>query len=216
LQRNGLTKAALHRKSAEEKLLLAARRLFCRAGIHATGISQILEEAGVARRSLYKHYGSKENLLKAVLDTEANMWFHWFDLDLPGLQCPNKDRILALFGLLENWFKKEDFFGCVFINAVAEREKDSAWVKDVAGAYRDQIIERLRALVAESGVSDPDIVTQKLGLIIEGAIITAMVTQNSQAAHIARLAAEDVLRCTGCSPSQAQAAAPTTAAVEAA
>jgi AcrR family transcriptional regulator len=216
LQRNGLQKSALHLKSAEEKLLLAARRLFCRAGIHATGISQILEEAGVARRSLYKHYGSKENLLKGVLDTEANMWFQWFDLDLPGLKCSNKDRILALFGLLENWFEKEDFFGCVFINAVAEREKDSAWVKDVAGAYRDQIIERLRALVAESGVSDPDIVTQKLGLIIEGAIITAMVTQNSQAAHIARLAAEDVLRCTGCSPSQAQAAAPTTAAVEAA
>jgi AcrR family transcriptional regulator len=216
LQRNGLQKSALHLKSAEEKLLLAARRLFCRAGIHATGISQILEEAGVARRSLYKHYGSKENLLKAVLDTEANMWFHWFDLDLPGLKCSNKDRILALFGLLENWFKKEDFFGCVFINAVAEREKDSAWVKDVAGAYRDQIIERLKALVVESGASDPDIVTQKLGLIIEGAIITAMVTQNSQAARIAGLAAEDVLRCTGWSLSQAQAAARTAAAVEAA
>jgi AcrR family transcriptional regulator len=199
--RNGLTKAV--RKSTEEKLLLAARRLFCRAGIHATGISQILEEAGVARRSLYTHYGSKENLLKAVLDTEANMWFHWFDLDLPDLKCSNRDRILALFGLLENWFEKEDFFGCVFINAVAEREKDSAWVKDVAGAYRDQIIERLRALVVEGGAKDPDIVTQKLGLIVEGAIITAMVTQNSKAAHIARLAAEDVLRCMECSDSLA-------------
>jgi AcrR family transcriptional regulator len=191
------------RKSAQEKLLLAARRLFCRAGIHATGISQILEEAGVARRSLYRHYGSKENLLKAVLDTEANMWFHWFDLDLPGLKCSSKDRILALFGLLENWFAKEDFFGCVFINAVAEREKDSAWVKDVAGGYRDQIIERLRALVVESGTGDPELVTQKLGLIIEGAIITAMVTQSSQAAHIARLAAGDVLRCMECSASLA-------------
>ena len=67
------------------------------------------------------------------------------------LKCSIKDRILALFDLLENWFEKEDFFGCVFINAVAEHEKDSAWVKDVAGAYRDQIIERLRALVVESG-----------------------------------------------------------------
>lgn len=192
------------RKSTAEKLLLAARRLFCRAGIHATGISRILEEAGVARGSLYAHYGSKENLLKAVFDTEANMWFRWFDRDLPSLNCAVKERILALFDLLEKWFEKEDFFGCVFINAVAEHEKDSAWVKDVAGAYRDQIIERLRALVMESGARDPDIVTQKLGLIIEGAIITAMVTQNSQAAHIARLAAEDVLRCTECSPSLAK------------
>lgn len=206
------------RRSTEEKLLLAARRLFCRAGIHATGISRILEEAGVARGSLYSHYGSKENLLKAVFDTEANMWFHWFDRDLPGLNCPVKERILALFDLLEKWFEKEDFFGCVFINAVAEHEKDSAWVREVAGAYRDQIIERLRALVMESGAREPDIVTQKLGLIIEGAIITAMVTQNSQAAHIARLAAEDVLRCTECSPSQADepASAATAAAMESA
>src|SRR5688500_18431972 len=98
------------RKSTEEKLLLAARRLFCRAGIHATGISRILEEAGVARGSLYAHYGSKENLLKVVFDTEANMWFHWFDRDLPDLNCPVKERILALFDLLEKWFAKEDFF----------------------------------------------------------------------------------------------------------
>jgi AcrR family transcriptional regulator len=192
------------RKSTEEKLLLAARRLFCRAGIHATGITRILEEAGVARGSLYTHYGSKENLLKAVLDTEANMWFQWFDLDLPGLKCSNKERILALFDLLGEWFEKEDFFGCIFVNAVAEHEKDSGWVRDMAGAYRDQIIDRLRALVGESGAKDQDIVTQKLGLIIEGAIITAMVTQNSQAAHIARLAAGDVLQCMECSPSLAQ------------
>ena len=192
------------RKSPEEKLLLAARRLFCRAGIHSTGITRILEEAGVARQSLYTHYGSKENLLKAVFDTEANMWFHWFDLDLPYLKCSPRERILALFDLLEKWFAKEDFFGCVFINAVAEHEKDSRWVKDVAGAYRDQIIDRLRTLVMESGARDPDILTQKLGLIIEGAIVTAMVTQNSQAAYIARLAAEDVLRCMECAPFPAE------------
>lgn len=191
-------------KSTEEKLLLAARRLFCQAGIHATGITRILEEAGVARQSLYTHYGSKENLLKAVLDTEASMWFQWFDLDLPALKCSPSQRILALFDLIEKWFEKEDFFGCIFVNAVAEHEKDSGWVRDMAGAYRDQIIDRLGALVMESGARNPDIVVQKLGLIIEGAIITAMVTQNSKAAHIARLAAEDVLRCTEWSPLQTE------------
>ncbi|HTJ54395.1 MAG TPA: TetR/AcrR family transcriptional regulator [Nitrosospira sp.] len=210
-----MTKAA--RKSTEEKLLLAARRLFCQAGIHATGISRILEEAGVARRSLYTHYGSKENLLKAVLDTEASMWFHWFDLELPDLKCSARERILVLFDLLGKWFEKEDFFGCIFINAVAEHEKDSGWVKDMAGAYRYQIIARLQSLVVESGAGNADMVTQKLGLIIEGAIVTAMVTQSSKAAHIARLAAEDILRCMECSPSQAEAASSaTTAAMESA
>lgn len=188
-----MTKAVPPGKSTEEKLLLTARRLFCRVGIHATGISRILEEAGVARRSLYMHYGSKENLLKAVFDTEASMWFRWFDLDLPNLECSATERILSLFDLLEEWFGKQDFFGCVFINAVAEHEKDSGWVKDVAVAHRDKINGRLRAMVAASGAKDPDLVTEKLSLIIDGAIVTAMVTGSSEAARIGRLAAEDIM-----------------------
>lgn len=188
-----MTKAVPPGKSTEEKLLLTARRLFCRVGIHATGISRILEEAGVARRSLYMHYGSKENLLKAVFDTEASMWFRWFDLDLPNLECSARERVLSLFDLLEEWFEKQDFFGCVFINAVAEHEKDCSWVKDVAVAHRERINGRLRAMVAASGAKDPDLVTEKLSLIIDGAIVTAMVTGSSEAAHIGRLAAEDIM-----------------------
>lgn len=190
-----MTKAVKYQKSVDEKLLMAARRLFCRVGIHAVGISRILEEAGVARRSLYTHYGSKENLLKAVFDTEANMWFRWFDLDLPNQECSARERILSLFDLLGKWFEKEDFFGCVFINAVAEHEKENGWVKDVAVSHREKINTRLRAMVAEIGAKDPDMVTEKLSLIIDGAIVTAMVTGSSEAAHIARLAAKDILQC---------------------
>lgn len=188
-----MTEGVQRRKSAEEKLLLTARRLFCRVGIHATGISRILEEAGVARRSLYMRYGSKENLLRAVFDTEAGMWFRWFDVDLPELECSAAERILSLFDLLEQWFEQEDFFGCVFINAVAEHEKDSGWVKNVAISHREKINTRLRAMVVKSGAPDPDIVTEKLSLVIDGAIVTAMVTGSSEAARIARLAAEDIL-----------------------
>ncbi|SFW27159.1 TetR/AcrR family transcriptional regulator [Nitrosovibrio sp. Nv17] len=182
------------KRSAEAKLLLTARRLFCRVGIHATGISRIVEESGVARRSLYTHYGSKENLLRAVFDTEARMWFQWFDADLPGIECSARQRILALFDLLALWFGSDDFFGCVFINAVAEHEKDSGWVKDIANAHREKINARLKAMVVESGARDPDMVTEKLSLVIDGAIVTAMVTGGTEAAHVARLAAEDILR----------------------
>lgn len=188
-----MTTPAQRGTSTEEKLLLTARRLFCRVGIHATGISKILEEAGVARRSLYKHYGSKENLLKAVFDTEADMWFRWFDLVLPNRECSACERVLSLFDLLEEWFGKEDFFGCVFINAVAEHEKDSGWVKNAAVAHREKINGRLRAMVAACGARDPDVVTEKLSLIIDGAIVTAMVTGSGEAAHIGRLAAEDIM-----------------------
>ncbi|WP_240141346.1 TetR/AcrR family transcriptional regulator [Nitrosomonas sp. HPC101] len=180
--------------SVEEKILQTARRLFCRAGIHATGIARIIEESGVSRRSLYTHYGSKENLLKAVFEAEADIWFRWFDTDLPAIECSPVNRVLALFDLMRIWFSSEDFYGCVFINAVAEHEKSNSWIQEIANGHREKISARLQAMVAECGARDPGMVTEKLNLLIDGTIVTAMVTGNSGIAHIGRMAAEDILR----------------------
>ncbi|WP_300088003.1 TetR/AcrR family transcriptional regulator [uncultured Nitrosomonas sp.] len=178
----------------EEKILLTARRLFCQVGIHATGIARIIEESGVSRRSLYTHYGSKENLLKAVFEAEASIWFHWFDHDLPQMECPPTERILALFDLMQDWFESEIFYGCVFINAVAEHEKCNSWIQEIANGYKAQFTAGLQAIVAASGVKEPEMVTEKLNLLIDGTIVTAMVTGNSEIAQIGRLAAADILR----------------------
>lgn len=180
--------------SVEEKILQTARRLFCQVGIHATGIARIIEESGVSRRSLYTHYGSKENLLKAVFEAEANIWFRWFDCDLPQMECSPTERILALFDLMRDWFNSKNFYGCVFINAVAEHEKSNGWIQEVANSHREKITAKLQAMVAASGAQDPEMVTEKLNLLIDGTIVTAMVTANSEIAHIGKLAAGDILR----------------------
>lgn len=180
--------------SVEEKILQTARRLFCQVGIHATGIARIIEESGVSRRSLYTHYGSKENLLKAVFEAEANIWFRWFDCDLPQMECSPTERILALFDLMRDWFDSKNFYGCVFINAVAEHEKSYGWIQEVANSHREKITAKLQAMVAASGAQDPEMVTEKLNLLIDGTIVTAMVTANSEIAHIGKLAAGDILR----------------------
>lgn len=180
--------------SVEEKILQTARRLFCQVGIHATGIARIIEESGVSRRSLYTHYGSKENLLKAVFEAEANIWFRWFDCDLPQMECSSTERVLALFDLMRDWFDSKNFYGCVFINAVAEHEKSNGWIQEVANSHREKITAKLQAMVAASGAQDPEMVTEKLNLLIDGTIVTAMVTANSEIAHIGKLAAGDILR----------------------
>ncbi|ABI58693.1 TetR/AcrR family transcriptional regulator [Nitrosomonas eutropha] len=180
--------------SVEERILQTARRLFCQVGIHATGIARIIEESGVSRRSLYTHYGSKENLLKAVFEAEASIWFHWFDCDLPQMTCPPDERVLALFDLMQDWFDSEIFYGCVFINAVAEHEKCNNWIQEIANDHREKITARLVAIVVESGARDPEMVTEKLNLLIDGTIVAAMVTGNGEIAHVGKLAAADILR----------------------
>ena len=191
------------KETNKRKLLQTACRLFCKEGIHATGIARIIEESGVSRRTLYLHFGSKENLLKAVFEAEASIWFRWFDRDLPQMHCSPVERILALFDLMQNWFKSEDFYGCVFINAVAEHDKGNSWIQEIANRHGEKINARLQAMVAQSGIQDPELVTKKLSLLIDGTIVTAMVIGNGEVAHIGRLTAEDILRSAPCTNNQA-------------
>lgn len=181
------------KENSKKRLLQAACRLFCKEGIHATGIARIIEESRVSRRALYMHYGSKENLLKAVFEAEASMWFRWFDTDLAALNCLPKDRVLALFDLMSDWFNSKNFYGCVFINAVAEHDKGNSWVQEIANTHREKINAKLRAMVADIGIQDPNMVTEKLSLLIDGTIVTAMITGQGHIAHIGRLAASDIL-----------------------
>src|SRR5215475_15648225 len=65
-------------ESARGRLLSAATQLFCKNGINATGIDAIIDEAGTAKTTLYKLFGSKTNLVHAVLESEGRQWREWF------------------------------------------------------------------------------------------------------------------------------------------
>ena len=71
-------RATLDEESARGRLLSAATHLFCKNGINATGIDAIINEAGTAKTTLYKLFGSKTNLVNAVLESEGKAWREWF------------------------------------------------------------------------------------------------------------------------------------------
>src|SRR3979490_3170301 len=70
--------AASDDESAHDRLLSAATHLFCKNGINATGIDAIIDEAGTAKTTLYKLFGSKTNLVHAGLETEGKAGREWF------------------------------------------------------------------------------------------------------------------------------------------
>src|SRR3569833_1796593 len=65
-------------ESARGRLLNASTHLFCKNGINATGIDAIIAEAGTAKTTLYKLFGSKTALVHAVLESEGRQWREWF------------------------------------------------------------------------------------------------------------------------------------------
>jgi AcrR family transcriptional regulator len=176
-------------ESPAMRLVLTATRLFNENSIHATGIDRIIAEAGVARRTLYNQFGSKEGLIRAVMQRESKAWFEWLDSELARIdEHDPRKRIVGFFALLGKWFSRGDFKGCSFINAVGEHPLDNC-VRPIAKAHRQANFEYIRQLLDGSKISNLDKLADQIAILADGATVTAMVTGNHTMAETAASAA---------------------------
>jgi AcrR family transcriptional regulator len=194
-------------ESARGRLLSAATHLFCKNGINATGIDAIIDEAGTAKTTLYKLFGSKTNLVHAVLESEGRQWREWFIGAIEAGGGDAQTKLARIFPALKSWFGEERFYGCPFINAVAEHDKDQKQFRNIALKHKKIVLAHIEKLAAEMGAAEPEMLAHQLALLIDGAIVAAMVSRNPGVADTAGLAAGALL-----APSRARKAKRTSAA----
>src|SRR6195256_6244996 len=181
--------AANDEESARGRLLNAATRLFCKNGINATGIDAIIHEAGTAKTTLYKLFGSKTNLVHAVLESEGKQWREWFIGAIESGGGDAQAKLMRIFPALKSWFGEERFYGCPSINAVAEHDKDQKQFRAIAMRHKKVVLAHIEKLAAEMGAAEPELLAHQLALLIDGAIVAAMVSRNPGVADMAGLAA---------------------------
>jgi AcrR family transcriptional regulator len=180
-------------ESARGRLLGAATRLFCKDGINATGIDAIIDEAGTAKTTLYKLFGSKTNLVHAVLESEGRQWREWFIGAIESGGGDAKIKLARIFPALKSWFSEERFYGCPFINAVAEHDKDQKQFRNIALKHKKVVLAHIEKLAREMGAAEPQVLAHQLALLIDGAIVAAMVSRDPGVADTAGLAAGSLL-----------------------
>ncbi len=105
--------------TVREHILQTATHLFHEQGYNLTGINQIIEEAGVAKASLYYHFPSKEDLCVAYLHRRNNLWFAGLESYLNGTTDP-RQRIIKTFDYRAIHMKKNNFGGCSHIRIISE------------------------------------------------------------------------------------------------
>src|SRR5450432_561739 len=176
-------------ESAHDRLLSAATHLFCKNGINATGIDAIIDEAGTAKTTLYKLFGSKTNLVHAVLESEGKQWREWFIAAIEAGGGDPQTKLARIFPALKSWFGEERFYGCPFINAVAEHDKDQKQFRNIAMRHKKVVLAHIEKLAGEMGAAEPEVLAHQLALLIDGAIVAAMVSGNPAVADTAGLAA---------------------------
>ncbi len=73
------------RRSARSRLLDAAATLFYADGMTATGIDKITAEAGVARKSLYNNFASKDELMLVYIERRHEEWLELYQRRLEAI-----------------------------------------------------------------------------------------------------------------------------------
>src|SRR5436190_19674343 len=174
---------------ARQRILETADRLFYQAGVRAVGIDRIIAEAEVAKMSLYKHFPSKDDLILAVLKHREEGVLEFFRSAMERHGKKAKNPLRAFFAALKDFFESPGFRGCPFQNAAVELADPAHPGSEFVRGHKQRFSEFLRGLVEETVGKGAVKVAPAVSILVEGAIVTAVIEGNPAAADVARDAA---------------------------
>lgn len=181
------------RPSARDRILTTASALFYQEGVQNVGIDRIIAESGVAKMSLYHHFKSKDALIATWLEQRDEHWRRWFQSTVERLAEDPYDRLFAIFDALKEWFEQPNFRGCAFINSTVELVNPEHPGYQIALAHQHRVYDYILSLVKAADLPAPESLAQQLLILMEGAIVVAMMQRNTDAAMQAKQVASTLI-----------------------
>ncbi|QVN03942.1 TetR/AcrR family transcriptional regulator [Pseudomonas rhodesiae] len=173
-------------------ILDVTEKLIYRHGIAATGMDFLVKTAGVSRKSIYRYFANKDELVIAALQRRDARWLQWLRSEVER-QADSGECLLALFSALKAWFGSEDFRGCAFINTSGETGDPHNPVRLLAKAHKQKLFDYVLELCQAHGTPEPERQAAHLLILIDGAITVALVMGDSTAADNAQCMARTLL-----------------------
>lgn len=182
------------RANKKGEIVAKALKVFYSSGFHATGMDTLVREIGISKTSIYKHFSSKEDLIAAVLTLRDENFRAWLFERMARDSSDPLDQILTLFEALDEWFRSDDFRGCMFINAAAEFPDPKDPIRSQVADHKEEVRAHLESLLIAAGYDDAKVMSRKLALLKEGAISAAYLSHSTSAAQEASDIAKALLR----------------------
>lgn len=178
--------------TAREQIVESAYELFSHRGIRDVGVDEVIGTAGVAKATLYRHFPSKNDLVLAFMELREQRWTReWVEAEARRRGTSPEEQLLAIFDAFDEWFRRDDFEGCSFINVLLEMGNEP----DVSRAAVDHL-ENIRTFVynlaEEAGLRDPGSFAQSWHILMKGSIVAA-VEGDVDAARRAKSMAQSLL-----------------------
>jgi AcrR family transcriptional regulator len=182
-----------------ERILAGVDRLFYVQGIKSVGVDAIAAELGISKKTLYRYFPSKDDLVIGYLQGRFR--------PLPEASAkPPAEQILAnLEWIARSLTSAKDYRGCAFLNALGELGSEDSEVRQLAVAYKDSRRLWYRDLLSQLDVDDPDTLATQLALLVDGAYAAVLVHQDPAKMRPAIAAARTLLKAAGVAISTGEA-----------
>lgn len=171
------------KSTSRERLLEAAATLTYQDGVHF-GVNALCKAAGVSKRSMYKLFESKDELLAASLK-ECTAPFVATLLPPEADGRSPRERILHVFGQLESQAGTPAFRGCRYLAVQIELKDQNHPASQVARRITAKLTTFFRAEAERGGASDPGLLSRQLSLVFDGAVARAGIEADNLAGLIA-------------------------------
>lgn len=174
--------------SARDRILRAAQELFYRYGVRATGIDRVIAEAGVTKVTFYRHFPSKDDLIRAYLLQRHETWIAWFKESLAASQASQSaterqtQPLMPVLQVAREWFGTSTFRGCAFANTVAEFGESVPSITGIALQHKQELRDAIAGLLPTNAAASD--IAWAATLALDGAIVNAQLGGSSTEAAL--------------------------------
>jgi AcrR family transcriptional regulator len=165
--------------SARERILLTAHDLFYCDGVRATGIDKVIAEARVTKVTFYRHFPSKNDLIRAYLDYRHERWMNWFIDAINRYQVQQGRGLSTLVPVMEEWFNNPIYRGCAFINTVSELGGTLPDVIEISSRHKHDMVQVITGLIPEC--PSRELLANAAAIAVDGAIVKAQLESKTDA-----------------------------------
>jgi AcrR family transcriptional regulator len=176
-----------------DRILRTASALFYQRGVRAVGVDLVVEEAGVAKTSLYRYFRTKDDLIAAFLEREDEDFWSCWDRVTELHKTDPAAELEAHLAWIGERVGRPNYRGCPQLNVAAEFPDLDHPARKVASAHKQELRRRLKEIAQRLRVKRPAELAAQLSLLINGAFVSSQVLSAGEAGPVLRAAARALL-----------------------
>jgi len=157
----------------QERILDAAYPLITHHGIRGVSLDDVRRGAAVTEAEFDASFASMDKMAEACLARREQEWT--LDMVESGARKRGKGpegRLLGIFDVFDEWFHREDYEACTFINVLLEMGRDHPLGHESV-RYLQRIREMVAHLAEEARLERIDDFASSFHILMKGAIVTA-------------------------------------------